>query len=280
MKKRRVRIGNQTAFYARTPAEPFEYALARGFDAFEWFPDKKESGEGWDIGDLDAGARREIKDKARAHDISTSVHAPWHANPLRAGSGGLLEGYMDFALDIGASLLNIHLYAEEGIRAYVDAVLPLLKQTASAGLKLSIENTPLTPPEDFKSLFSLLRSMRGGMKGLKMGHVGMCLDIGHANLCPSTLNDYLGFVDRLDPGVPIIHLHMHENYGDQDSHLPLFTGPAGEDPGGIKGLMERLKKRGFTGSIILEQWPEPRWLLDRARERLSEMLRAESIRQP
>jgi hypothetical protein len=67
---------------------------------------------------------------------------------------------------------------------------------------------------------------------------------------------------------------MHENYGDRDSHLPLFTGPAGENPEGIRGLLERLKVRGFTGSIILEQWPEPRWLLDLARERLSEMLRA------
>jgi sugar phosphate isomerase/epimerase len=274
VKKRRVRIGNQTAFYARTPTEPFEYAIDRGFDAFEWFPDRKESGEGWDLGDLDAGARRDIKDKALAHDISMSLHAPWQANPVRAGSGEMLEGYMDFALEIGASLLNIHLYAEEGIGAYVNAALPLIKRTAGSGLKLSIENTPLTTPEDFNSLFSLLRGMRGGMRGLKTGHMGMCLDVGHANLCPSTLNDYLGFVDRLDPGVPIIHLHMHENYGDRDSHLPLFTGPAGQDPEGMRRLMGRLKKRGFTGSIILEQWPEPRWLLDRARETLLAMLSA------
>jgi len=28
---------------------PFEYAVESGFNAFEWFPDKKESGEGWDV---------------------------------------------------------------------------------------------------------------------------------------------------------------------------------------------------------------------------------------
>ena len=42
-----IRIGNQTAFSALTPLEPFEYAVQNGFTAFEWFPDKKETGEGW-----------------------------------------------------------------------------------------------------------------------------------------------------------------------------------------------------------------------------------------
>src|SRR5947209_6292522 len=42
-----ISIGNQTAFSAASLMEPFEYALANGFDAFEWFPDKKESGAGW-----------------------------------------------------------------------------------------------------------------------------------------------------------------------------------------------------------------------------------------
>ena len=36
-----VRLGNQTSCWAATPFEPFEFALASGFDAFEWFPDKK-----------------------------------------------------------------------------------------------------------------------------------------------------------------------------------------------------------------------------------------------
>jgi phosphoglucan,water dikinase len=268
IKARVIRIGNQTAFSARTPVEPFQYALAQGFDAFEWFPDKKESGEGWDIGDLDSEARRIIKEEALAHDLSMSLHAPWHANPLREENSRMLQGYLEFAREIGASLINIHLHTEEGIEAYVKAIVPLIKRTAEAGLRLSMENTPLTSPEDFNRLFFMLH----GLEDVETGHVGMCLDVGHANLCSSTRNDYLGFVDRLDPGVPIIHVHMHENYGDRDSHLPLFTGPAGENPEGIRGLMERLKGRGFKGSIILEQWPEPRWLLDQARERLSRML--------
>jgi hypothetical protein len=33
-----------------------------------------------------------------------------------------------------------------------------------------------------------------------------------------------------------------------------------------------MKKRGFSGSIILEQWPEPADLLDEARDRLLGMI--------
>ncbi len=39
-------IGNQTAFSAARFMEPFQYALANGFAAFEWFPDKKPDGAG------------------------------------------------------------------------------------------------------------------------------------------------------------------------------------------------------------------------------------------
>lgn len=99
----------------------------------------------------------------------------------------------------------------------------------------------------------------------------MCLDLGHANLSPVTRNDYLGFVDRLGPHVPIVHLHLHENYGDDDAHIPLFSGASERDPSGIRALVDRMKKRGFSGCAILEVWPDPPGLLNQARDRLLRM---------
>ncbi|MCK4728005.1 MAG: TIM barrel protein, partial [Desulfobacterales bacterium] len=268
MSERRIRIGNQTAFSALTPTQPFEYAVGNGFDAFEWFPDKKESGAGWKESDLDAKTRRDIRNTALEHDIRLSVHAPWQVNPLQPKAWERLLEVLEFARDIGASLLNIHLYTDEGIASYVQAIIPLMKRLAQVGIKLSIENTPFTAPDDFNELFRRLRNLGSAYTAC----VGMCLDIGHANLCEATRNDYIRFIDLLDPKVPIIHIHMHENYGDCDSHLPLFTGPAGKDALGIEGLTERLKRRGFSGCIILEQWPQPPTLLNEARNRLREMI--------
>jgi len=261
---KQIRIGNQTAFSAATPEEPFQYAVENGFDAFEWFPDRNESGQGWDESHVDSSARSYIKETARKHDIRLSVHASLLADPLEIETHGLIIKDIKFTQDIGATLINIHLSAHCGIEEYVEAIIPIIRQIKKAGIKMSIENTPLTTPEDFNRLFALLR----GMNIIEKGDVGMCMDVGHANLCNATQNDYLNYIDRLSAEVPVIHIHMHENYGDYDAHFPVFTGAAGRNEEGVRGLMKRLKKRNFAGSMILEQWPEPHSLLNDARRGL------------
>ncbi len=264
-----INIGNQTSCWAATPTEPFEYALANGFDAFEWFPDKKPEA-GWDDTDLEQARRAMLRSEARAHGVRISVHARWQANPLQAEALVLLAKDLELARDLGAVLLNIHLFHEAGLEAYVRAILPLIQKVGAAGLQLSIENTPDHPPELFNELFQRLRKL----DSIPVGHVGMCLDLGHANLANATRNDYIGFIDRLGTHVPIIHLHLHENWADSDSHLPLFTGPAGHNDTGIRAFVDRMRKRGFSGSMIFEQWPQPPTLLNQARERLLELLDA------
>ncbi len=264
----KVRIGNQTSFFAVPILLPFEYAAAHGFDAFEWLPDKKESGEGWTVEDIPATTRAVIRETAATKNISLSVHMSIHARPLIQASAERYWKDIEFAKDISATLFNIHFYTGEGIEAYAEAILPLAKILSQSKIKLSIENTFDTTPQDFNKLFKYLNKLHSHHNFA----IGMCLDIGHANLCNSTRNDYLRYIDLLDPETPIIHIHLHENYGDYDSHLPIFTGPAGTDPAGIKGLIARLKKRGFSGSIILEQWPQPAELLDEARKRILDMI--------
>ena len=263
----RIRIGNQTSFLVLPGLLPFEYAVARGFDAFEWLPDKKESGEGWTADDIPTETRAIIRKIAAEKDISLSVHASIQSKPFKTKGSEILQRDVEFAREVGAVLFSIHFDPDQGIDSFVRSITPLTEDLSQTGMKLSIENTPATRPQDFNQLFRYLADIRFP----DISSVGMCLDIGHANLCDFTRNDYLKYVDLLTPDVSIIHLHMHENYGDYDSHLPIFTGPAGIDPAGIKGLMERMKKRKFSGSIILEQWPQPPDLLDRARNRILEM---------
>ncbi|NTU43217.1 MAG: sugar phosphate isomerase/epimerase, partial [Nitrospirales bacterium] len=262
------RIGNQTSVSAPLMA-PFDYALSQGFTAFEWFPD------GWGVENIDQRARQYIRDNALKFDLSLSVHMPWTANPLKEPFG-VFRDNISFASDIGARLINIHFYNEEGITPYLEAITPIIGLAGKAGLILAIENTAYTGPEDFNRLFDTINSMEG------TDHVGLCLDIGHANLCSATRNDYLRFIDLIGPHVSLIHLHLHENYGDADTHLPLFTGPSAADPSGIRGVLKRAIERGFAGSIIFEQWPNPPSLLDTAAERIClmlEELRTEEIKE-
>ena len=271
--KRYIRIGNQTSYIVKTPILPFEYAVANGFSAFEWFPDKKENGAGFETNEINNETRHYIRDIARAHDVTLSIHAPLCADPMKPKGQELLMKDLHFAYDLGATLFNIHLYPDEGIEVYMKAITKITQKTAEMGISLSIENTPYTIPEDFNQLFSLLRNL----KGQKTENVGMCLDLGHANLCNSTHNDFLSFMDRLDKKMPIIHVHLHENYGDRDTHMPIFTGPSKKNDIGLKGFIKRLKERNFSGSIILEQWPDPPLLLNQARDKLQRLFEAEGF---
>ncbi|HZY86787.1 MAG TPA: TIM barrel protein [Gemmataceae bacterium] len=268
----RIRIGNQTAISCPSPTGPFEFALRHGFDAFEWFEDKKigpdGSSAGWDAADLDGPARAELREAGRAHDVLFSVHSPWQANPLHPGGQELLGRSIDLARDLGAALVNLHLYMDDGAEGYALALGPVARRAAAAGLRLSVENTPHTTPGDFNDTFALLREF----DGVPPGTIGMCLDVGHANLCAETHNDFVGYLDALAPEVPIIHVHAHENRGDRDSHLTLFTGPSREDDRAIRGLLRRLRRRDYGGAIILEQWPDPPELLAEAATRLRELL--------
>jgi sugar phosphate isomerase/epimerase len=264
-----IRIGNQTSFAAASMLDPFEFALANGFTAFEFFPDRGFSGyEGWDERDLSEETRRYIRHTASARDVELTVHAPLEINPLRDAEDGRLYSTVEFAAEIGATLLNLHLDLSQGAERFVESLRRALLLTAEAGLQLALENTVFTGAEDFNRFFAALH--QGGE--FPFAHAGMCFDLGHANLCDATRNNYWRFLDGLSEQVPIIHLHLHENYGDRDCHLTLFTGPSRDNSTGLEGLFERLARRGFAGCAILEQWPWPPSLLVDARDRLRKLL--------
>ena len=256
------RIGNQTAKTAQPLLRPYEFALEKGFDAFEWVSDGRN--HGWHELQMGNADRRRLRQTSLDRNLTFSVHAPYTASPFTAdGLAEILES-IEFGGAVGATVVNVHLLAERGAEAFVAALTPVLKHARAQGVRVSLENTPQTAPEDFNAVFARLARM----PEVAGGRVGMCLDMGHANLCPSSRNDYLGFVDRLGTHVPIIHWHAHENFGDRDSHLPLFTGPSAQDDAGVRGLVWRLVQRGFRGNVVLEQWPQPPEQLVQSRERL------------
>jgi sugar phosphate isomerase/epimerase len=262
-----IRIGNQTSKTASPLTLPFEYALEKRFDAFEWFPDKDGSGTGWEEKDLDVRTREWIRDCGMKEGIRFSVHAPLWANPFRSGAITAFGASLNLFEDIGASLFNIHFPLEPDLHDCLEAIKPLILHIQAKRGQLAIENVPSTSPEDVNRLFALLKNAE-----LPIPYVGLCLDLGHANLHDATRNDYLRYLRGIHESVPIIHVHAHENRGDADSHLPLFSGPAAHDESGVRAFVQWLNRRNFAGSVILEQWPDPPDLLDRARRKFMEML--------
>jgi sugar phosphate isomerase/epimerase len=260
----RIRIGNQTCSHA--PAlDPFEFALRHKFDAFDWFSDK--GSQGWCEAETDAEVRQKLRQAGASAGVRFSVHAPRAADPVSADGATAVRRSIDFAADVAAVLVNLHFVPAHEPRAFADALGPLFEAARRAEVRLSLENTPETSPAEVNALFAVLATMPEAAD-----RVGLCFDMGHANLHAGTRNDYVGFLDRLGAHVPIIHWHAHENWGDRDSHLPLFTGPSARDPRGLTELARRLLRRGFRGSVVLEQWPNPPSLLVQARDGLRQIL--------
>ncbi len=201
-------------------------------------------------------------------NIALTVHAPLELNPLRNSEDSRLHSTIEFAREIGATLLNVHPDTSHGVERFVEALGPALRLTGAAGLRLALENTVFTGPEDFNQFFAALREC----PEFASAPAGMTFDLGHANLYAATRNDYWGYLDALAPHVPIIHLHVHENYGDRDSHLSLFDGPSRDNPSGVAGFLDRVVQRDFAGCAILEQWPQPPSLLVNARDRLRDLI--------
>jgi sugar phosphate isomerase/epimerase len=101
---------------------------------------------------------------------------------------------------------------------------PLILYIKAKGGRLAIENVPSTSPEDVNIFFTSLKNAK-----VPTHHVGFCLDLGHANLHNAARNDYLRYLRGIHESVPVTHAHAHENYGDADTHLPMFSGPAGHN---------------------------------------------------
>jgi sugar phosphate isomerase/epimerase len=262
-------IGNQSAYSAKDTMTPFQYAIDNKFRSFEWFPDKKDDGSGWVSDDLDFIQRSNILNLSKRNFIRNTVHAPWWASVFTQEGRAIILKELDFSKDIGAEILNLHLYTEETIEHFVNCIKPIAIRASEYDIKLSIENTTVTSPEDFNKFFYLWNQSEES----KICKIGMCLDIGHANLFPETRNDYISYFNRLNDNVEINHLHFHENYGDKDSHLTLFTGPSQHNSSAIKHIVSSLLDKKYKGSIVLEQWPNETNLLNQAKDKLEEIIK-------
>jgi sugar phosphate isomerase/epimerase len=179
----------------------------------------------------------------------------------------MLRVSIEFGHEIGAKVVNFHLFAAHATRRYAEAMIPLLIEAEKAGLILTLENTPEIGPDYVNAIFGVLGTMPEATD-----RVGMCFDMGHANLHLATRHRFVDYVDLLGDHVPILHWHAHENWGDRDSHLTLFSGPSNKDDRGLRALIRRLLHRGFDGAIILEQWPSPPEMLIHARSRLRTLI--------
>jgi sugar phosphate isomerase/epimerase len=128
----------------------------------------------------------------------------------------------------------------------------ILRYAEDHGVDALIENVPGPVPfylravHDFTRFFDELGA-----------EVGMTFDVGHANIISETRL----FLERFGPSIR--HIHVSDNLGDSDNHLPI-----GEGGIGWKETMDAIKRTGFDGWIVIEAITDVGGSLDRLRRLL------------
>ncbi|MBU1741151.1 MAG: sugar phosphate isomerase/epimerase [Proteobacteria bacterium] len=99
-------------------------------------------------------------------------------------------------------------YRDHWLEATLESLRPVAETCQRIGARLSLENTFEQTPDIF---FEIMPHLPG---------VGFCLDPGHVAAFSDTPLD--GWLSAL--GAQVTHLHLHDNDGAADNHLPLGQG--------------------------------------------------------
>lgn len=143
--------------------------------------------------------------------------------------------------EVGARWMNIHpgRYTPMHPRAFfiqrnLESLRELHEFAAPLGVGLMVENIPgdFNTPEELADLLD------------PMPELGLHLDIGHCNIQVSS-NTTGPILQRF--GDRLRHLHLHDNDGRGDQHLPLGAGKMD-----IEEQVRHVRRAGYDGMITLE----------------------------
>jgi sugar phosphate isomerase/epimerase len=207
----------------RSLEEAIDFARRHGLSAFEVWADHPHAHPDETPSDLRARLRRKLAGFAR-----TSVHGPLGNASLASINPGIWReslrqhlGAVELAHDIGAAVLVVHpgdlrdpRFAAEFTRLSQEALGRLARRGEQLGITLAVENCgPYHAGIDRTADDLAALIMHVGSPRLKA-----CLDVGHG-----AVNHNLADLVRL-LGKDIMHLHVHDNQGQRDDHLPMGRG--------------------------------------------------------
>lgn len=194
----------------------------------------------------------EIK-KLKQKKLSYSMHCPFigmmfaHLNPaLAAPQIKLVEQSLEAAKQIGCSYYIMHGGAvpsaylsienkktrEFFVGLFIDRFKAIFQRYSSQGIRILIENIGVEREIGGK-LEDIIRIQRA------MPQLGFCFDIAHSEITGQTKD----ILDRLK----VDYVHASDNNLERDEHKAIGKGKID-----YKGIIGRLRAKGFNGKIILE----------------------------
>jgi sugar phosphate isomerase/epimerase len=125
------------------------------------------------------------------------------------------------------------------------------------GVLLCLENLfpeihSLVEPEDFAEIFEKFPSLK------------MTLDIGHAHIEDKEGQRGLNFIKKFPDHIK--HIHVSDNFGKKDNHLPVGAGTVN-----FPEIVKALKNIGYNDTITFEVFSKDRDYLKMSRDKIAAM---------
>lgn len=187
-------------------------------------------------------------DILNSFDLKYTIHSPIidmniaSLNPsIRKGSICEIKHSLDLANKLDVDIVVVHPgkipFLGQGMedkidKLNIDAIRKIGEYADDLGVTAAVENMPDIPGFTYTSLndiYNLLEDL----------NMSMCLDIGHANTCNYDSDEMYS---------PLVkHIHVHDNLGDDDSHMSI-----GEGNVDFKTLLDKFEKNNYDGIYMVE----------------------------
>lgn len=203
---------------------------------------------------------------AGSFNIEYTIHAPFADMNIAASDQRMrqfitrrLEKSMQHAHQLDCLLWVFHPGFHSGISSFypgwdwqvnLESVKTLQKLGQKYNVKIAIENIPEIFPSVLRNVDEFSRFYE------ELGeNIGLALDVGHANVNGQTRVFMEKFRDK------IVHLHVSDNDGTQDSHVGIGKGTVD-----WQDFAKAVKRIQFRGVIMLESIQDVKQSLQALRE--------------
>ncbi len=222
-----------------------QWTADNGFD----FLDLTIEGPGASLDKIDAAALKTILDD---NGLGVIGHTAWYlpfGSPeprLRQTAIACVAETFDLFTMLGAKWVNVHTDAKgfhlfdykDTLRWNGESFAALAELAAPYGLGIMIEHTP-SPDIKIAELRSMINAD---------ARLGFHLDVGHAYVGS---NKFDGLLKAF--GTRLVHVHMSDNRGRSDDHIPLGAGRID-----WQYVIQEIKTLGYDDTITLEVFSSDR----------------------
>jgi len=257
-------------FPIKPVADELEYIAALGFDYLELAMDPPQAHY-----TIIRQQMNSILKALNSHSMSLICHLPTFVSTadltdsIREASLQEMLNSMEVAAELGAQQVVLHpghigglgLYVKESAMALAnESLASIIGRAQELGLCVCLENMfpkcrAFFEPADFEDILHRFPDLM------------LTLDTGHANIGGQGGRRTLDFIERFGPRIG--HLHISDNLGERDDHLPIGSGVID-----FLKIIRVLKQYGYEDTATLEIFSDDRRELKKSRDRFEEILKS------